>query len=406
MKVLYIAFECSPVRGSECAIGWNWPYYMRKYHDVTVLTRLEHKEEIQDYLRDNNINDMNFIYMDVPNWMNIYRNTRRYWLLYYQIWQRYVRRKIKKLQEQQQFEIIHHITMNEFRTIESARNLHTNYIFGPTGGAQLTPEYLKSYTKGHEKEEKIREYINRWIRHSKNYQKQINASSYIFFANMETKEYLEPIIKDKSICKIMLDTGLCSELLTEPEPKQVKKEFVFLWAGRLVYRKGINIVLDAMRLLPKNLNYQFLICGGGPELTKLQSMACEYEISDHVKFCGNIDYKKMKEMYQISDAFLFPSLRETSGTVVLEAMSNGVPVIGFNNGGIKTIMSEREGYYISGNSKSSVIDSLSQIMLHCINNPDEVQKKGRAAFEYVKNNLTWEIKTKEMNEFYKELERG
>ena len=58
MKILYIAFECNPYRGSECAIGWSWPFFMRKYHEVYVLTRKEHKSDIEKYVNTEQLNEL------------------------------------------------------------------------------------------------------------------------------------------------------------------------------------------------------------------------------------------------------------------------------------------------------------------------------------------------------------
>ena len=53
MKILYDCFSCSPYYGSDEGIGWNWPFYMRKHHEVWVLVRNDRKHDIDKYCKEN-----------------------------------------------------------------------------------------------------------------------------------------------------------------------------------------------------------------------------------------------------------------------------------------------------------------------------------------------------------------
>ena len=111
-------------------------------------------------------------------------------------------------------------------------------------------------------------------------------------------------------------------------------EIIFLVAGRTAYRKGHQFLLDALELIPNELLYQCRIVGGGSELNKLMNRCRNSQkLSSHVKFTGMLPFTEMEKEYQNADVFIMPSLRETTGSVLLEAMSKGLPVVTINRFG-------------------------------------------------------------------------
>lgn len=403
MKILYIAFECCPNSGSECALGWSWPFYMRDFEDVSVLTRLEHRSQIEKYLTDNNITNIKYYYCDIPRWMNFYERTGKFWLLYYKIWQLSEYFYLKKLQAKENFDVIHHVSMNEFRTIGFENRIKTTkYIFGPTGGGQVTPKVLKYYTKRNRKEEFFREVINAFVKFNPFYHNGINRAAKIFFINDETMNYLLPCIKDRSKCELLTDVGVSQEYLLQTKQYKEASEclFTFLWSGRMVYRKGLDLLFDALDKLDSRLEYRVILCGDGPEKDRLVALAEEKGIKNKIDFRGKLSFESMQQTYREASAFIFPSLRETSGAVLLEAMSNYLPVIGLAQGGTKEIVSNNEGFLIEGNTKEEYIENLSNAIYECIKNPGLVLEKGKRARKRVEEEFTWEAKIKFMHKFY------
>lgn len=410
MKVLYIAFECCPNRGSECAVGWSWPFYMREFHEVYVLTRYEHKLEIEEFLIKNKIVNLHFIYVDIPRWLNPHRIHRQGWLIYYNMWQVAAYFAAYKAVKEYGIEIIHHVSMNEFRTIGWYSKLSTHYILGPVGGAQRTLKGLMYYTENNKIEEKIREFINNHIRNSKSYMKKINRAKHIFFANYETADFIKPIIMDKSICHLLIDIGCSKEYLSKAENTrlfQAKQKTIFLWSGRMEYRKGLRVLLDAFKCFDdSDGEYKLILCGDGSERKKLQMLCKEYKIQDKVVFKGEIPYQEMQQLYSIADVFIFPSIRETSGSVILEAMAHGIPVIGFNQGGVRIIVNEKNGYLVSGNTKNEYLYNLKSTLKKCMDNPKEVFNKGILARKDVEEKYTWESRIAYMKSYYDRLSNG
>jgi len=98
-----------------------------------------------------------------------------------------------------------------------------------------------------------------------------------------------------------------------------------LFVGRLVYYKGLHVLLDAAREWPGTI----LIAGDGPLEPALRARASALGVDDHVKFLGRLSNAELPAYYQACDVFVLPSIArtETFGVVQVEAMAAGLPVV-------------------------------------------------------------------------------
>lgn len=111
--------------------------------------------------------------------------------------------------------------------------------------------------------------------------------------------------------------------------------FVLLHVGRLAAEKGVERIVEAFRLARELIpagrrRLRLVIAGAGPAATRIRAAA-----PDGVIILGQLDRKKeLPTLYASADAFVFASLTETLGLVVLEAMASGLPVIAAPAGGV------------------------------------------------------------------------
>ena len=420
MRILYYAFSCAPCAGSDEGLGWRWPFYMRNDHEVYVVTRKDRKPRIERYLKDQKITNMHFFYCDIPDWMNFYYKTGKGFLAYQKLWQYPAYGMIKKLHMKYQFDLIHHVSTSDFRLIGFVYKLDTHYILGPLGGAQQTPAYLRDYTKNNSREEKMRALINRFTILSPGYKKAINKADYIFLANKETYQYIYPYIKEKERCRLLLDIAIDKDRILpgkdagKQKPDQITdrktdpitdqdKVMTFIWSGRMVYRKGLAFLLDALDCIDRKLPYKVVLCGDGPEMEHLKELSRKKKLDGHISFTGQLTYEKMQENYENADVFVFPSLRETSGTVLVEAMAHRLPVIALNQGGAALMISEKEGFLVSGKSRRECVERMADTIRYCIGHPQMVMEKGIQAQKKLALGYTWDKKIAYMKEIYKNI---
>lgn len=112
-------------------------------------------------------------------------------------------------------------------------------------------------------------------------------------------------------------------------------------AGPLEAIKGLPFFLGAaQRVLAEGRNVEFLIAGAGPEEANLRRVSRELGIERHVTFVPNL--REFTASLAAMDVFCLPSLRQGLGTIMLEAMSLGKPVIATNVGGVYAIVRDNE----------------------------------------------------------------
>ena len=108
---------------------------------------------------------------------------------------------------------------------------------------------------------------------------------------------------------------------------------VFLFVGRLMWYKGIRIILDALKTLrEKNVDFRMVFVGEGADGAEIRSYAEEQKLSDRCFFTGAIsDREIIRAWYGRSDLFLFPSTFDTNGLVVREAAASGTATVMIRN---------------------------------------------------------------------------
>ena len=390
MKILLSAFECNPYLGSDPYVGWAWVENMSLINEVYVLLRIDHKRYIEQYQRENTEimwNNINFIYIDTSRLFGkfVYKFNKQLAVVgQYFLWQKSAYKIAKKLHKEIGFDIAHVVSMADYRFPGYLWKLNIPYVFGPVGGAQETPKCLLDYVKGHEKNEKFRLLMNRLLTRVPNYGKALKKAEYVFCSNYETEECIRKIVSKNNvkICR-MTELGINQAYLNKRvnishKNKDLVKVMV---SGRLIYRKGIELLVDSVAKMKTKKNYEISIYGQGDQLTFLKKKVEEYNLTDKIVFYGNISFEEMQKEYINHDIFCLPSLRETTGTAVFEAMANKLPVVALNQNGVKDVVEDDCGILVDIFTKEQIV------------------KDYALALDY----YTWDKKIEGMNKIYMEL---
>jgi glycosyltransferase involved in cell wall biosynthesis len=151
-------------------------------------------------------------------------------------------------------------------------------------------------------------------------------------------------------CLTELAIGLTTDYLNHvdaPEPRD-NKSFRLLYVGRLLEWKGLELALHAVSELKESCpGIRFTIVGDGPARKRLQQLAEELEISEIVEWGPWLTHDNIRHYYRSEDLFLFPSLRDSGGMAVLEAMAYGLPVVCTDLGGPGVIVNQYCGRVVS-----------------------------------------------------------
>lgn len=132
-------------------------------------------------------------------------------------------------------------------------------------------------------------------------------------------------------------------LLEKINDKSLHDPVNLLSIGRLEFHKGHDILLEAVKAIPKTVNWKLTIAGSGPRYNFLEKMIGKYGLSNNVTLATSVNDKQLWNLYNDADLFLFPSQVCESGTegfgiVLLEAMAKGVAIIASKAGGIPEVL--------------------------------------------------------------------
>jgi len=158
--------------------------------------------------------------------------------------------------------------------------------------------------------------------------------------------------------------------------------FAFLAVGQLIERKGIHRLFEAARLLQIRGMHDFIIqiVGAGEMAETLQRQIAGSSLDKVVQWIGPVGYEKLGGCYEACDAVVFPSLEDTWGMVVLEAMCLGRPVLCSKYAGSKEMIQDGEnGFVFDPHNPAELADRM-ELLLRV---PGLAQRLGERAKEII-----------------------
>lgn len=132
---------------------------------------------------------------------------------------------------------------------------------------------------------------------------------------------------------------------------------IVLFVGNLIKRKNVESLLEAKKIA--NSDYYLVIVGDGPLFKKLKSKVEDENIRD-VIFTGSRN--DVEDIIPSCDVLVLPSLSESFGLVLIEALACGKPVIGSNVGGITEIITEGVGMLVNPTKISSIASAIDKVI--------------------------------------------
>ena len=180
-----------------------------------------------------------------------------------------------------------------------------------------------------------------------------------------------------------------SDKLDEAEirPEGLMPRFVFI--GRLVDWKALDIVLRAMERVP---SAELEVIGDGAMAASWKALASELGIQDRVHFSGWLPQRECALRLRACVALVLPSLYECGGAVVLEAMAMGRPVIATNWGGPADYLNASCGMLIEPESYSSLVEGFAAAMQQLIGSPEMAAAMGEAGRRRALQDFDWRRK--------------
>lgn len=234
----------------------------------------------------------------------------------------------------------------------------------------------------------------------------IRGSDAVTTISSYTAAKLESLVPGTRMARIPF--GATVDPASSPPRPETPSEgpFELLFVGRLVERKGVRLLLDAIREVDPAHPLLLRVVGDGPERAELESRAARLGIAGRVRFEGFVSTGELAERFASCDAFVLPATvdakgdTEGLGVVLLEALSYGKPVIASAAGGIMDIVRDGEtGILVPPGDVPALRDAILSLM----SAPEQRRALGAAGRAHVGREFSWPVIVERLEEVYRSL---
>jgi len=192
-----------------------------------------------------------------------------------------------------------------------------------------------------------------------------------------------------------------------PVPRTARRSpgapFTVLFVGRLVERKGVSHLVDAVNLLLPGAEVRLVIVGDGPERARIEARVRDRGLDGRVAVRGQVSDAELQAAYAGADAFVLPAVvdrrgdTEGLGVVLLEAMNHRVPVIASAIGGITDIVEDGvSGLLVPPGDAPALAAALGRLA----GAPDLAAGLGEAGYRRLRERFGWDAITRRWLEVY------
>lgn len=278
-------------------------------------------------------------------------------------------RAIEDLEKTTRFDIIHFTDARESFLCKSKTPIIGN--INDTYSADLKKiGYYKKY---------YQDWLQRWVYYClvHNLEKRYLSKLDHIIANSnftyETIRERYPDSKKLSICYKSVDKHRYSSILQRKFSGAFTKDKpVVLFVGGNMQRKGVGTLIEsAPKVIEHFPNIEFIIVGNDRALKKMKEKCSNLNILSSFKFPGWLSQDQILDLHKLATIFVMPSLTESLGVAILEAMASGIPVIATNVGGIPEIVQNGEnGILVPVDSPMDLSSAIIQLLSN-----EELQKR-------------------------------
>lgn len=373
--ILLSAFACDPIFGSDEEVGWQWALQLsQRGQDVTVITRRSHKETIENHIANTNqCLGVRFVYVDCDRLHSILSVFNRRNHIYYYIWQWLAYRVARNLHETESFDLVHHVTWVSFRQPSFMGLLNIPMFFGPVaGGDEIPSGYTQTFSIKQRLVEKLRGFANLIVRFDPLMRSTFRQATQVFFTSEGHLKRVPDFVKKKAHIELAIGCDTNATNIVNPKINVNQEGSRLLFVGRCIALKGMDLGLRIFaKVYREQPDVRLTIIGDGVDRERWMKSAEKLGIANAIEWRGWLSKEKVLELYSEFDLLFYPSLRDSGGFVVLEALQRGLPVVCWRLGGPGVVVNNTCGAAID--ASSNVEGSISRYADAVLNTLDRVR---------------------------------
>jgi glycosyltransferase involved in cell wall biosynthesis len=207
--------------------------------------------------------------------------------------------------------------------------------------------------------------------------------------------------------QVMIPNGVNTDVYAEAQSKdltQFRRRFalpgerIVLFVGRLVYEKGVHVLVNAIPKVLEKVNAKTVIVGNGYMKEQISGIVKGLGIDQKVMFTGFVDDETLRRLQTCADVSVVPSLFEPFGIVALEAMAAKSPVVVSDTGGLAEIVDhDVDGIEVYPNNP----DSLAWGITRVLTDERNANRLRSNAYKKIQEKYNWDRIAKQTRDVYR-----
>jgi glycosyltransferase involved in cell wall biosynthesis len=223
----------------------------------------------------------------------------------------------------------------------------------------------------------------------------LRHSAAVLVATAATRAALPPAVRPR--CVRLLENAVDPERfapgvsIAPPDPSPgASQPLRVSFVGRLVPVKALPLLLQALaRLQQEGVPVSLDVVGDGPMAPTWRAEAAALGLADCGVWHGALPAAGVAEVVRRSHVFCLPSVRESGGAVLLEAMACARPVIGMDFGGPAELVDDAVGWKVAMPDEATAVDGIAQALRDVVQRPADAAERGLRARRRVLDQHTW-----------------
>lgn len=346
-KVLVIAYACSPTHGSEPGVGWGWVSMIAKQHDVDCIVASRYRDAITAVPQQSRPARATFHFVDHVWSKRLDRWYPPYYLWSYRRWQKQAYRLACTLHRKRRFQLCHLVTYVGFRVPGEFYRLDCPFIWGPIGGLENTAwRFLPLLGIGGALYYAARNLINHFQRRLAMRPRQAMRAAAQSGAVIAATPSIQHLIRrfygveSAVICEVgpPLERASRASVHLSAEPLKL------CWAGEHLPGKALPLLLHA--LSDSRREWELHVYGDGAYRRRWQLLASQLDMDGRVTWHGNVPRQEVIRGMRASHLMIITSLKDLTSSVLLEALSQALPVICPDHCGFSAVVDDSCGFKI------------------------------------------------------------
>jgi len=385
LNILASVYACGPDWGSEVGMGWNWVRALSKECRLTVITEAGFRESIKragsapfegGYVPE-------FHYIDIGETARGYFWRQGVWRFYphYRRWQEHAFELAEELLRTRKYDLVHQLNMVGYREPGYLWQLPEKVplVWGPFSGFNNpSKKFFPSLGMRHGAKCMLKNIVNRIQRR--------------FMRRVRCMLFRADALVAATPADRWIVSGLCgrsSLLIPEtgvsklsPRPYRPSETLKVGWCGMFEARKALDLALKALaELKRRGVKVKLTIIGSGPLDKKWRNLSRRLGVSDMCEWTGRVDHQVCMNIMAKQDVFLLTSWLEASSTVVMEALSMGLPVVCHNTCGMAAAVTAQCGIKVPFEDPETSVKGFAEALSVLSRSPEKVEQFSAGAAE-------------------------